>query len=243
MIKSKYFHCALSLIFRFIFSFSFLKTLISLASILFYILVLISHFRGEVVKLFNRKPEEPFPTRHANKKSQLLGPGRKAIPYFAALIYFTVNNRLTPFLLLLGILSGLSSCRTLKAPDFMGFENLRSTEFGVPESKIYLEMIFFNPNKVKLKLKKAAGDAYLNDSYLGHFRVDTLIRLLPKQNFIIPVTIEVDMKNVLKNSMAALLQSTVTLKFEGKAKLGKGFFYANYPIRHTGEFNIKDLLR
>ena len=125
----------------------------------------------------------------------------------------------------------------------MGFENLRFHEVEASESTLYLEMKCFNPNKVKLKIKKAAGNAYLNDSYLGHFRVDTLIRLLPKQNFIIPVTLVVDMKNVLKNPMAALLQSTVTLKFEGKAKLGKGFFYVNYPIRHSAEFNIKDLLR
>lgn len=154
-----------------------------------------------------------------------------------------MNNRLTTFLLLLGILSGLSSCRTLKEPEYLGFENLRFHEFEASESTIFLEMKCYNPNKVRLKIKKAAGDAYLNDTYLGHFRVDTLIRLLPKQNFIIPVTLLVDKKNIFKNSMAALLQSTVTLKFEGKAKLGKGFFYANYPIRHSGEFNIKDLLR
>ena len=140
-------------------------------------------------------------------------------------------------------MAGLSTCRTLKEPDYQGIRNVTIQKIGSEETYLSLEMKYYNPNKVKLKFKKAAGKAYLNDSYLGNFRVDTLIHLFREQDFIIPVTLTVDMKNMMNYSMATLLQSTVTIKFEGNVKLGKGLFYFNYPIRQSGEFNLKELLR
>ena len=154
-----------------------------------------------------------------------------------------MTYRFNRFLLFFGILAGLASCRTLKEPEYRGIENFTLQKFDASESKIYLEMKYFNPNKANLKLRKASGKAYLNDSYLGQFHVDTLIRLLRKQDFKVPVTLVVDMKNVVNNSMAALLQSTVTLRFEGSVRLGKGLFYFNYPIHHSGEFNFREMLR
>lgn len=137
----------------------------------------------------------------------------------------------------------LISCGSLKEPDFKGMENVRVSRFGVNESTLNLDLHYFNPNKSKLKLKKAEGDAWLDDNLLGHFSIDTLIQIPANADFRMPVVLEMNMKKLLKNSAALLLKSEVVLRVEGKAKVGKGGIYINYPIRYEGKQRTDSLMK
>ena len=137
----------------------------------------------------------------------------------------------------------LSSCRSLKEPDFRSIENIRVSRFGLTESTLTLDLHYFNPNKTKLKLKEAEGDAWLDGSYLGHFTIDTLVNIPANNDFNMPVKLQVDVSKILKNSLAAILSNEVTVKVEGKARVGKGGIYIRYPIRYEGKQNLDKLLR
>jgi LEA14-like dessication related protein len=137
----------------------------------------------------------------------------------------------------------LSSCGSLKAPDFKGMENVRVGRLGANESSLNIDLHYFNPNKSKLKLKKAEGDAWIDDNLLGHFSIDTLIQIPANADFRMPVLLEMNMKKLLKNSAALLLKSEVTLRVEGKAKVGKGGIYINYPIHYEGKQRTDSLMK
>jgi hypothetical protein len=51
------------------------------------------------------------------------------------------------------------------------------------------------------------------------------------------------MKKILTNSLVAFLANEVTVKVEGKARVGKGFVYINYPIRYEGKQNLRELIK
>ena len=73
--------------------------------------------------------------------------------------------------------------------------------------------------------------------------MDTLILIPAKADFRLPVKLELEMKSVLKNSLAVFLKNEVMLKIEGQARIGKAGFYVNYPVRYEGKQNISGLLK
>lgn len=137
----------------------------------------------------------------------------------------------------------LVSCRSLKEPDFKGIDNVRLSSLGFTASTMQLDMHYFNPNKVSLKLKEAAGEAWLDGRHIGRFSIDTLVNIPGNSNFTLPVKLQVDMKKVLKNSLTALFNNEITVKVEGTAKVGKGGLYIRYPIKYEGKQNLDKLLR
>ncbi len=145
--------------------------------------------------------------------------------------------------LCLALLFFLLSCGSIKEPDFKSIENVRISKFGLSESTLSLDLRYFNPNKFRVKLQKAEGDAWIENNFLGHFSMDTLIHIPARGEFRLPVKLQVDMAKIFKNSLVAFLAKEVVIKVEGKARLGKGFVFINYPIRYEGKQNLGELLK
>jgi LEA14-like dessication related protein len=122
-------------------------------------------------------------------------------------------------------------------------ENPRLESFGLNESTLAMDLRYFNPNKSRLKLKEAEGDAYIDGTMLGHFNMDTLINIPANEEFILPVKLKVDMKTILQNSITSFLKNEVMIKLDGKAKVGKGSFFIRYPIRYEGKQNLSELMK
>ncbi|MGQ0737802.1 MAG: LEA type 2 family protein [Bacteroidota bacterium] len=149
-----------------------------------------------------------------------------------------------PLLLLLFLpVVFLGSCGEFSEPEFRDVDNLKINRFGSQEFTLSMDVRYFNPNKTRLKLKKVSGEAWLDDSYLGQFSMDTLVHIQANGEFTLPVTLQVDMSKLLQNSLSAFLNREVTVRVEGKAKVGKGIFYINYPIRYEGRQDLEKLLK
>lgn len=137
----------------------------------------------------------------------------------------------------------LYSCGHLKEPDFKGIENVKLEHIEAGGPTLHMDIYYYNPNKSRLSLKGAEGDAWLNGNILGHFIMDTLINISGYSDFIIPIKLQVDMSKLLQNSMAILLNPEVLVKIDGIAKIGKSGIYIRYPIRYEGKQNVKGLLK
>ena len=114
---------------------------------------------------------------------------------------------------------------------------------GLTESTLNLDILYSNPNKTRLKLKKAEGEAWIENNYLGHFIVDTLIMIPSNGDFQLPVKLQVDMSKLLKSSVLAFLSPEVMIKITGNARVGKGFVFITYPIKYEGKQNLRELLK
>ena len=102
---------------------------------------------------------------------------------------------------------------------------------------------YFNPNRSRLKLKSAQGDAWIENNYLGHFTIDSLIHIPANGDFRLPVKLQVDMNKFFKNYLLTFLAKEVTIKVAGRARVGKGFIFINYPIRYEGKQNLEELFK
>jgi LEA14-like dessication related protein len=145
------------------------------------------------------------------------------------------------YLLLASCLFGLSFCGKPKQPDYIDFQHLKLNKAGLNQSVITFDLRYFNPNSYRLQLKEASVDVYFNDKYLGHSILDSLIQVPAKDTFIIPVSMQLEMKSLVKNAMQLLLNPDVMVKLNGNAKVGKGGIFINVPINYEGKQRI-DLL-
>ncbi len=137
----------------------------------------------------------------------------------------------------------LPSCQSVKDPELKGIENVRIGRIGISRSNLTFDMVFFNPNNYRMKLKEASGDAWLDGNPLGHFTVDTLVHIPALGDFRMPVQMEMDMSYLVENISAAFTDKLVTLKLDGKARAGKGLIFINYPLRFEAKQKFSELLK
>jgi hypothetical protein len=142
---------------------------------------------------------------------------------------------LAPLLLL------LVSCDSFKEPEFRRIENVTVSRVGLGSSTLLLNIHCFNPNKKKAKMKSAEGDVWVDNILLGHFSMDSTIKIPAMSDFSIPLKLKMDMGGFLKTSLGGYRNREVLLKMLGTARVGKGPVYINYPIKYEGMQRIDSL--
>lgn len=95
-------------------------------------------------------------------------------------------------------------------------------------------MIYYNPNRFGLQLKKTELDVFVNDVLLGHTSQEYQITIPKKEQFIIPIVMDVDMKNLLKNSLTSLFNKEVRVRVTGSIKVGKANVFISFPVKYEG---------
>lgn len=127
----------------------------------------------------------------------------------------------------------------IKEPEFIDARNFGLRSVGLKTSTVYADLIYFNPNNLGLQMKKAEMDVYVDNRFLGHSLLDTLITIPKKDTFSFPVMLEVEMKNIFPNAFAMLMKEEIELRIEGTAKVGKGGLFLNVPVKYRGKHRIR----
>ena len=137
----------------------------------------------------------------------------------------------------------IASCKDVKDPELVGIENVSMKKMDMKASVVTLQVKYFNPNHFNAKLKEAEGDAWMDSTFLGHFRMDSLIQVPAHSEFLVPVDLSVDMKYLLQHSMSAFLNDEVLIKIKGTAKAGRNGFYRNFVLNYEGKQNLGKLFK
>lgn len=127
----------------------------------------------------------------------------------------------------------LSSCAKPKNFDYLGFQNVKVLKWGLNETTVGMDVKFYNPNSA-LQLKKAEVDVQINNKYLGRTVIDSLIIIPKKDTFIIPMVMKIATANAVSGILQSVTDSTVLVKLDGKATVGRSGVFFNYPIKYEG---------
>ncbi|HEU4576100.1 MAG TPA: hypothetical protein VFS36_13940 [Chitinophagaceae bacterium] len=139
------------------------------------------------------------------------------------------------------LLAAMGSCTALKEPEYKGMESVSLQTAGLNATTLSLNLHYFNPNRRDLKLKESEGDAYIDSIYLGHFILDSMVTIPATADFTVPISLQTDSRNLLKNTMSLLLKKEVTLRLNGSCKIGRRGIYFRYPIRYEGKQSLASL--
>ena len=118
--------------------------------------------------------------------------------------------------------------------DYLGIRNLKMIQFGLKESTIGVDVEYYIPNKFPVTMKSADVDVYVNNHYFGKTLLDSTITVPGRDTFSLPVLFKVNMNSSVIKLLQAWGQGQqeVLLKMEGKARIGRGGIFINYPIKY-----------
>ncbi len=127
-----------------------------------------------------------------------------------------------------------TACQAPKELVYRDFKNLKVEKVGFAATTLKLDLIYYNPNNFGMQLKYTDLDIYIDNNLLGHSSQDYQITIPKLSEFTMPLQIEVDMKNLLKNAFATFLGKEVLVKITGTVKLGKANVYKTFPVSYEG---------
>ena len=144
-----------------------------------------------------------------------------------------MKSKKTLYLLSLIMAIGfMTSCRTPKDLVYRNFKNLSIAKLGFASSTIKVDLICYNPNNFGLQLKTTDLDIWINNNYLGHTAQDYQVSIAKRQEFTLPVQINVDMKNMFLNTINTLLGKEVKVKVTGQVKVGMANIFKTFPVSY-----------
>lgn len=132
----------------------------------------------------------------------------------------------------------LNACSKPKDFEYRDFRNVKVETIGFNQSTLSFELIYYNPNGFGLDLKKVDSDVYIDSLFLGKFQLDTLMHINRMSEFSLPAKINLDMKNLLKNSAYLLLKKEVTVQAKGTVKAGRGGIFKTVPFTYEGKHKL-----
>ncbi len=132
----------------------------------------------------------------------------------------------------------LLSCKTPQSFEYRDVRNIKIDSLGFNTSTIHFSLVYFNPNNYGVDLRHVDCEVYINRNYLGKYVLDTLMHIAKKSEFEVPSTMQVDMKNIFKNTFAAILLNDVLIQVKGTTRIGKGGIFINIPFTYEAREKI-----
>ena len=144
---------------------------------------------------------------------------------------------INPFypLLLVIVLFFVTSCRAPQDLVYKDFKNFSIEKLGFGSSQLKLDLVYYNPNNFGLQLKRTDLDIFIDNNLLGHTAQEYQVNIPKRGDFTLPVQVDVDMKNMLKNALSSIFNQEVMIKVVGTVKLGKANVYKTFPVNYEGK--------
>jgi LEA14-like dessication related protein len=141
--------------------------------------------------------------------------------------------------LLFLVLLATFSCKKPQSFDYKDIRNFKVNNLGFEKSKVSMDLVYFNPNNFGVNLKNVDCDIYLDNTYVGKFLLDTLMHIPKNAEFTLPASMDVDMRNIFKNTLNVLFSREVLIGAKGTTRVGKGGVYVNIPFNYEGRHKVE----
>ena len=132
----------------------------------------------------------------------------------------------------------LFSCKKPQGFEYRNLENFSIDSLGFERSTISMNLSYFNPNSFGVDLRHVDCDIYINHNFLGKYVLDTSMHIAKRSEFSLPSKVQVDMRNVFKNSLNVLLGQEILVDVKGTTRVGKAGIFVNVPFTYSGKQKI-----
>ncbi len=130
------------------------------------------------------------------------------------------------------------SCKKPQGFDYRDVRNIKVENVGFDKTVLKLDLVYFNPNNFGVTLKKVDCDIFINNNFLGHYLLDTVMKIDKKSEFSLPSRIQVDMKNIYKNALSVIFNKEIELNVKGTSKVSKLGIGITVPFDYKGKHQL-----
>jgi len=144
------------------------------------------------------------------------------------------------YLLLLVLLLTVSCTRPEEEPQFLRIDNLGVGKISGSEATLTADAVFYNPNNVKMKLRKVAIDVALEGKQIGSINQEMATKIPALSEFIVPVNASFDLSNIglLNGIMSILGGKKIDVHYEGFIKVSVHGYPVTVPINYDDEVKL-----
>lgn len=126
------------------------------------------------------------------------------------------------------------SCKKPESFEYRDIRNFKIDSIGFDKSTVSMDLVYFNPNNFGVELKNIDCDVFVQHSYLGKYTLDTSMHISRKSEFAIPSRMQVDMKNLFKNTLNSLFLTELLIEVKGTTRVGKAGIFITVPFSYSG---------
>ena len=130
------------------------------------------------------------------------------------------------------------ACKTPQAFEYREVKHVELKHLGFSKSKVILDLTYYNPNDYGVTLKKVDCEVFLNQNYLGKYQLDTSMHITRKSSFVLPVSVEFNMGDILKRGASIILNKEALINVKGITRIGKMSIYRNIPIQYETKYKL-----
>jgi LEA14-like dessication related protein len=141
----------------------------------------------------------------------------------------------------LALIAMTAACTKPKDLEFIDVGNIHVLKMGLTQSEIGLDIRLYNPNNQRVQLKDAATKVYVNSTYIGDTRMDSLISVPKRDTFSVPLVLSLNTLSGISKIAESLSDSLVNVKVEGSVKMGKAGIFKTFPVRYDKMQRVSDL--
>jgi len=124
----------------------------------------------------------------------------------------------------------LISCSSPRDLEFREIKNLKLDNIGFTNANLSVDLVYYNPNNFGLELRRTDFDIFIDSTLLGHSLQEVQVAIPKREIFTIPLKVDLDMKNLLKNGFTTLFSKEIKVKVLGKIKVGKAGVYKTFNV-------------
>ena len=149
-------------------------------------------------------------------------------------------KKLSVLALMLLLINLIYSCSTPRELEYREFKNLTVEKMGISTTSLKMDLVYYNPNNFGMELSNTDLDVFINSNYLGKTVQEYQVSIPKREEFTIPIKIDVDMKNLIKNGLSTFLTNEVMVKLTGTVRVGKLNVFKTFPVNYEGkqQFNF-----
>lgn len=139
------------------------------------------------------------------------------------------------FILVLFTLSLFSCALSQEAPEFKKLTNVKTSKISGTNLTFTADAVFYNPNDVGLKLKSVEIDVIIEGKKAGHVSQIKKIKILPNADFLVPLTVDVDLKqiDIMGGLFGMMSGKKMRAEFVGDITVSKNAIPMKVPVKHT----------
>lgn len=131
-----------------------------------------------------------------------------------------------------------TACKKPQGFDYRDVKNVQIKTLGFDKSALSMDLVYFNPNSFGVDLRKVDCDIFVDNNYLGKYKLDTILHISRRSEFTLPSRIEVDMKGVFKNLLSVVFNKEIQLNVKGTTRVGKAGIFVTVPFNYTGKHSF-----
>ena len=140
-------------------------------------------------------------------------------------------------------MAGMSSCK-IYSPTCKNVENIRFDKLGGTGIKLGADLVFNNPNRIKVKVTDIAADVMVDKKLVGIIGEKSDIVIKQRSDFSVPLGITIKPEGLLDNLktlMGFLTDKEMEMAIVGNIKLKWLFVKREIPIRFQTKIKASQL--